>query len=90
MIPKINTFLLIDGISFITHFYIVVNKKFDEMQSYLDATYNELSMIHYDNEISLEEHVNNDNHNGDTLEESMTQFLNLIKELKKLDNEGNQ
>ena len=60
------------------------------MQDYLDATYHELSLINYDTETALEDHKELDNHSGDTLEESMNQFLNLIKELKKLDNEGSQ
>ena len=90
MIPKVNTFLLSILILFVAYFFHSVNKKFDAMQDYLDATYHELSLINYDTATALEDHKELDNHSGDTLEESMTQFLNLIKELKKLDNEGSQ
>ena len=80
MIPKVNTFLLSILILFVAYFFHSVNKKFDAMQDYLDATYHELSLINYDTETALEDHKELDNHSGDTLEESMTQFLNLIKE----------
>ena len=90
MMPKVNTFLLSILILFVAYFFHSVNKKFDTMQDYLDATYHELSLLNYDTETALEDHKELDNHSGDTLEESMTQFLNLIKELKKLDNEGSQ